>query len=85
MQLLAYIHTQQQSDGGGERSAPLDSLEMLLAPARSTALTDFIKSAVSIHSIVTARIDQLLPNQQLTLKVGQRLSIREGESVLPAS
>ena len=30
----------------------------------------FAKSAVTIHSVITDRIDRLRPNQQLTLKVG---------------
>lgn len=35
----------------------------------------FAKSAVTIHSVITDRIDRLRPNQQLTLKVDSRPSV----------
>ena len=35
----------------------------------------FAKSAVTIHSVITDRIDRLRPNQQLTLKVGSQPSV----------
>ena len=35
----------------------------------------FAKSAVTIHSVITDRIDRLRPNQQLTLKVDSRIPV----------
>ena len=67
LQLLVYIQTQQQASlANGE--APPDSLDLLLGPSAG-GLSNFIKSTVSIHSVLTDRIDQLRPSQQLTLKV----------------
>ena len=67
LQLLAYIQIQQQASlANGE--PPPDSLDLLLGPSAS-GLSDFIKSTVTIHSVITDRIDQLRPSQQLTLKV----------------
>lgn len=67
MQLLVFIQTKQQADleKGGQ---PISSLDVLLG-SEAGQLTDFIKSTVTIHSVLTDRIDQLRPSQQLTLKV----------------
>jgi len=67
VQLLVFIHTQQQAEV--ERGEPPVSGTDILAGAGGGRLTDFIKSTVSIHSVLTERIDQLRPSQQLTLKV----------------
>lgn len=67
MQLLVFIQTRQQTEI--ERGiSPSNSLD-LLTGTKAGQLTDFIKSTVSIHSVLTDRIDQLSPSQQLSLKV----------------
>ena len=67
MQLLVFIQTRQQEELEREGNL-ISSLDILLG-SEGGHLTDFIKSTVSIHSVLTNRIDQLRPSQQLTLKV----------------
>ena len=67
LQLLIFIQTRQQGDTE-EGNAPLSSLDILTG-SQAGQLSHFIKTTVSIHSILTDRIDQLRPSQQLTLKV----------------
>ena len=53
--MVVYMQ-QQQKHGGGATEAQDD-------------LSAFIRSTVTIHSLITDRIDKLQPSQQLTLKV----------------
>ena len=70
VQLLVFIQTKQQ--GYLERGeAPAASLDILLG-SEVGQLSDFIKSTVSIHSVLTDRLDQLRPSQQLAIKVPSR-------------
>lgn len=66
MQLLAYVKTRQQS--AEQTGASQDGLA-ILGGSEAGEMTDFVRSNVSIYSVITDRIDQLQPNQQLTLKV----------------
>ena len=67
LQLLVFVHSKQQASIEELRPAPA-SLDILVG-SEAGQLTDFIKSTVSIHSVLTDRIDHLGPSQQLTLKV----------------
>lgn len=67
LQLLVFIQSRQKANfESGE--PPVTSLDVLIG-SEDGQLTDFIKSTVSIRSVLTDRIDQLRPSQQLTLKV----------------
>ncbi len=54
--MVVYMQQQQQQHGAEGVEAQDD-------------LSAFIRSTVTIHSIITDRIDKLQPSQQLTLKV----------------
>ena len=45
---------------------------------RSPALAYFIRNTVTIHSVLTHRIDHLRPSVQLTLKVATVMGMRVG-------
>ena len=80
MQLLVYLQMQRQAavESGG---LPLDNLRLLLG-STAAGLPGFIRSTVTIHSVLTDRIDRLLPSQQLSLKVGLAMQL-PGFSVIP--
>ena len=63
------------SEGPGARA----SVGTLL---RSPALAYFIRNTVTIHSVLTHRIDQLRPSVQLTLKVATIMGMRVGSLLL---
>ena len=54
VQMVVYMQQQQHDEDGTETQDELSA---------------FIRSTVTIHSLITDRIDKLQPSQQLTLKV----------------
>ena len=54
VQMVVYMQQQQHDKDGTETQDELSA---------------FIRSTVTIHSLITDRIDKLQPSQQLTLKV----------------
>ena len=68
MQLLAYIRVRYQV-AKKEGVTSSDGLSLLMGNGTGE-IADFMKYNVSIHSVITGRIDQLRPSQQLTLKAG---------------
>ena len=72
---MAYIRTRQQiAREEGNNSS--DGLAILFG-SDAGDMTDFVKYNVSIHSVITDRIDQLRPNQQLTLKVSDSMILND--------
>ena len=70
VQVVVFIQTQQQ-EALARGESPQDSLDTLIR-ASAGGLSNFIKSTVTLHSVLTDRIDQMRPSQQLTLKVAPR-------------
>ena len=65
LQMVVYMQQQQHDKDGMETQDELSA---------------FIRSTVTIHSLITDRIDKLQPSQQLTLKV-----IMKGEAFIDCS
>ena len=71
-QVVVFVKQQLGAEGMSSDGAPSDVGSLL----RSPALAYFIRNTVTIHSVLTHRIDHLRPSVQLTLKVATVMGMR---------
>ncbi|MCJ1422964.1 Adenylate cyclase type 10 [Sticta canariensis] len=76
-QVVVFLKQQLGAGAFGSSSAAADVGTLL----RSPALAYFIRSTVTIHTVLTHRIDHLRPSVQLTLKVASVMGMRVGAGV----